>query len=198
MDLKTASKLGSYISKDYAEDLLRLLANYKDISASEAASRLGLHIKTAQEFMEAMVSLDIFEKEEVYEKKRPYFRYSLKKERITMEIDLTALVKKQEPEAILHRKIKERNNANVRFAASRDNRSISSITIWIGKGRQRKERKINLTPSQGKFLFHLPFPTARHAAIAEIMEKAQVDPSFTNEILDIVDLLKKHNVIEDG
>jgi len=30
------------------------------------------------------------------------------------------------------------------------------------------------------------------------MEKAQVDPSFTNEILDIVDLLKKHNVIEDG
>jgi len=117
MDLKTASKLGNYISKDYAEDLLRLLANYKDISASEAASRLGLHIKTAQEFMEAMVSLDIFEKEEVYEKKRPYFRYSLKKERITMEIDLTALVKKQEPEAILHRKIKERNNANVRFAA---------------------------------------------------------------------------------
>ena len=77
MDFRNAAKLGTYLSKDYAEDFFGLLVNYQDISASEAVSRLGLHIRTAQDFLEAMASLGILEKEEVYEKKRPYFRYSL-------------------------------------------------------------------------------------------------------------------------
>jgi len=37
MDFKTASQLGSIISKDYAEDFFKLLVVYQDISASEAA-----------------------------------------------------------------------------------------------------------------------------------------------------------------
>ena len=44
MDFVTAAILGTYISKDYAEDFFKLLVDYQDISASEAASRLGLHI----------------------------------------------------------------------------------------------------------------------------------------------------------
>lgn len=55
MDFETAAKLGAYFSKDYAEELFRLLVNYKDISASEAASRLNLHIQTVQDFLEAML-----------------------------------------------------------------------------------------------------------------------------------------------
>lgn len=195
MDFIAAAKLGTYISKEYAEDLLRLLVNYKDISASEAASRLSLHIKTAQEFLEAMAALDILEKEEVYQKKRPYFRYSLKKNRISMDIDLTSLQKTQGEED-LTRKIRERKNSRARFAAARDNRSIGSVVIWPGKGRDRKEIKISLTQPQGKFLYHLPFPTAGHSSIAEIMEKADVDRSHAPEILDIIDLLEKYKVID--
>ena len=195
MDFIAAAKLGTYISKEYAEDLLRLLVNYKDISASEAASRLSLHIKTAQEFLEAMAALDILEKEEVYQKKRPYFRYSLKKNRISMDIDLTSLQKIQGAED-LTRKIRERKNSRARFAAARDNRSIGSVVIWPGKGRDRKEIKISLTQPQGKFLYHLPFPTAGHSSIAEIMEKADVDRSRAPEILDIIDLLEKYKVID--
>jgi hypothetical protein len=37
MDFKEAAKLGSCLSKDYAEDLFRLLTTYESISASEAA-----------------------------------------------------------------------------------------------------------------------------------------------------------------
>ena len=50
MDFKTAAKLGAYFSKDYAEEIFRLLVTYKDISASEAASRLNINIKTAMYF----------------------------------------------------------------------------------------------------------------------------------------------------
>lgn len=197
MDFRQAAILGSYISKDYAEDLFRLLATYSSISASEAASRLNLHIKTVQDFLEDMFRLNILEREEVYEGKRPYFRYRLKVSRITMEIDLTPLI--QTDKSTDHRinlKIREKKNSRVRFTTSRSNDCISSVVIWVGEGRDRTERKINLSIPQGRFLFHLPFPTAEFMTIGEIMQKAGVNGINKPEILDIVKALIELGVIE--
>ena len=195
MDFKSSSKLGFYISKDYAEDFFRLLVNYKDISASEAASRLNLHIQTAQDFLEAMASLDILAKREVYEKKRPYFRYSLKKKKIVMEIDLASLLSEKQPEGKLSKKIRENQDAGARFTTARYDPYFSSVVIWIGEGREREEKKINLTIPQGKFLYKLPFPTAEFQAISHIMQEAGVDKAYSPEILDIVELLEKYGII---
>ncbi|UCC41279.1 MAG: hypothetical protein JSV96_07610 [Candidatus Aminicenantes bacterium] len=196
MDFNSAAKLGAFISKDYAEEIFRLLVNYKDISASEAASRLSLHVQTAQDFLEAMASLGILVKKEVYEKKRPYFRYSLKKKKIAMDIDLASLLEQKQPEGKLSKNIRESKNAGARFTTARYDPYFSSVVIWIGEGRDRKERKINLTIPQGKFLFQLPFPTAEFLTIAEIMQKTGVDKVHSPEILDIVELLEKYGVIE--
>ena len=198
MDFKKAAILCSFLSKDYAEDLFRLLDAYTSISASEAASRLNLHIKTVQDFMEAMADLGILEKTEVYEKKRPYFRYSLKVKKITMELDLGLLIPPGTIDDRTSVRIRERKNAGARFTVSRDNQYISHVVIWFGKGRERTERKINLSIPQGRFLFHLPFPSADFQSIREIMNKAVVDNVHTSEILDIVDALAQFNVIEFG
>ena len=195
MDFKTAAKWGAYFSKGYAEEIFRLLVNYKDISASEAASRLNLHIQTAQDFLESMTSLDILSKKEVYEKKRPYFRYSLKKKKIVMDIDLASLLEQKQPEGKLTRKIRENKDSGARFTTARYDPYFSSVAIWIGEGRERKERKINLTIPQGKFLYHLPFPTAEFLTLTEIMQKAGVDKIHSPEIIDIVELLEKYEVI---
>jgi len=196
MDFKQAAILGSYISKDYAEDLFRLLATYTSISASEAASRLDLHIKTVQDFLEAMCSIDILKKEEVYEKKRPYYRYTLKTKMISMDLDLTPLFPKTTMDDRTSLRIRERKNAGARFTTSRNNQYISNVVIWIGQGRERTERRINLTIPQGEFLFHLPFPSADFQSIGEIMQKAEVNTSNLSEILDIVDALIEFGVIE--
>ena len=195
MDFKEAAKLGNYLAKDYAEDFFALLVNYQDISASEAASRLGLHIRTAQDFLEAMAALDILDKQEVYEKKRPYFRYTLKTERISMEIDLTQIQQEQTPED-LTRQIRERSNAGANFSLARGGEYISHVSLWTGNGRDRKERKISSDASQGLFLYHLPFPNAEALTVAEIIRKAGVDEEVTPEILDIVNVLEKYEVIE--
>jgi len=195
MDFKEAAKLGTYLAKDYAEDFFALLVNYQDISASEAASRLGLHIRTAQDFLEAMAALDILDKQEVYEKKRPYFRFTLKTERISMELDLTQIQQEQTPED-LTRQIREKSNAGANFSLARGGEVISHVSLWTGNGRDRKERKISLTRPQGLFLYHLPFPNAEALTVAEIIRKAGVDEDVTPEILDIVDLLEKYEVIE--
>jgi predicted transcriptional regulator len=195
MDFQTAATLGGYLAKSYAEDFFELLVTYKDISASEAASRLNLHIQTAQDFLEAMTSLGILNKVEVYEKKRPYFRYTLEKERILLEIDLTKIQRKK-TSGVLSQQIRERRNAGARFTTARSGHSISSVVIWTGKGRDRKERKINLTTPQGKFLYHLPFPNAEPLSIQEIMRKAGLDEGLSPEIVDILGVLEDLGVIE--
>jgi predicted transcriptional regulator len=196
MDFKQTAKLGALISKPYAEDFLELLVNYQDISASEAASRLGLHIRTAQDFLETLESLEIVSKEEVSEGKRPYFRYTLQMKKIALEIDLTSFAQQKDALGIQSQKIREKKNAGARFSLSRDNASISNVSIWTGDGRQRKERRINLTASQGKFLFHLPFPTADHLSVDEIMHKADIEETLLPELIDIVELLERYEVIE--
>ena len=173
-----------------------MLVNYHDISASEAASRLGLHIRTAQDFLDAMASLDILDKVEVYEKKRPYFRYSLQTQRIQMEIDLTKIEKKRSA-GDLDRCIRERVHAGANFALSRDGKTISHVVVWSGSERDRKEHRISLTKSQGMFLYNLPFPNAEFLSIAEVMDKADIGADLAPEILDIVELLAKYGVIEE-
>ena len=195
MNFQEAAKLGNYLAKEYAENFFALLVNYRNISASEAASRLGLHIRTAQDFLEAMTSLSILTKEEVYEKKRPYFRYTLATDRIRMDLDLSQTQKEQSP-ADLNRRIREKTNAGANFSLARGGELISHISLWTGSGRDRKERKISLTKPQGLFLYHLPFPNAEALTIAEIIRKAGVNEEVIPEILDIVDVLEKYEVIE--
>ena len=195
MDFHTASKYASLLSKDYAEDLFALLVNYQAISASEVAARLNLHIKTAQDFLEGLEALGIVSKEEVLEKKRPYYRYILQQTRLVIDIDL-AQVKQEPSHNSLSLRIRERENAGARFSAARNDDYITSVAIWTGEGREREERKIKLTMPQGKFLFHLPFPKAQPMSVAEIMQKAGVDESLAPEVLDLVQLLEKYDVIE--
>lgn len=195
MDFGSAAKLGSYLSRDYAEAFFEMLANYRDISASEAASQLGLHINTAQEFLEAMAAFDIVEKTEVAEGKRPYYRYSLKTDRILIDLDLKSMRRVQAADS-QSRKIREAASANVRFTTARDGRSISSIALWTGRGRNRKERRISLTPVQGLFLYHLPFPDGTPLTERDIMGRADIEESRQAEIADIIELMIVYKVIE--
>lgn len=195
MEFKTVTKYASLLSKSYAEDIFAILVNYRAISASEVAARLNLHIKTAQDFLETLTELGVLSKEEILEKKRPYYRYILQQDRILLDIDLNQL--KQEPSRnSLSMPFREKQNSNARFATARNDDYITSVTIWSGKGRERQERKIKLTTPQGRFLYHLPFPKAEPLTVTEIMQKAGVDAELAPEILDLVQLLEKYEVIE--
>ena len=195
MDFKTATRLSNYVAKEYAEEFFKLLVNYQDISASEAASRLSLHIRTAQDFLDGLAELGVVQKTEVHEKKRPYFRYTLNTNKLLMEIDLSNLAK-EDPGEGLNRLVREAQNTEANFTVARTGDYFSAVSIWEGEGRERTERKINLTTPQGKFLFHLPFPQTRPVTIADVMEKAELDLEYSTEIQDIVDELANMGVIE--
>jgi hypothetical protein len=198
MDFKTASRLGPIISRDYAENFFKLLVIYKDISASEAASRLNLHISTAQDFLEGLNSLGIVTKKEAIEKKRPYFRYSLKKKSVTITIDFDAFYDKQAYQDRLKWRIREKKNSGAIFKTFSKTDFISAVHFFSGHGRTRMEGKISLTRNQGIFLHNLPFPTEPSLRVADIIKKAKIEESSVPEILDIVDALLVHDIIEKG
>ncbi len=198
MNFKEVSKISNLLAREYAADFLTLLVVYKTISASEAASLLDLHIKTAQDFLEGLAGVGILEKEQVFEKKRPYFRYVLKKTRISIETDLSELYDGSGKGDKSKRRIREKPNAGAVFTPAGAGQKIAAVTLFSGEGRKRKQRKISVTDAQGKFLFYLPFPTEASKSVADIIEAADLDESFLPEILDIVDLLEKSNVIEVG
>ncbi len=195
MDFKKAAILSNYISRDYAETIFKLLVNYTDISASEAASRLNMHIRPIQEFLEAMVLYGIVKKKEVYERKRPYFRYSLLKKKIAIVIDLEEVFTKSDGEDTSF-KLREIKNSIAKFSVARNGEYFSTVTIWTGNGRGGKEHKINLTISQGKFLYYLPFPDAEPLTVDEILNKADVNINNKPEILDIIEVLFDQKIIE--
>jgi predicted transcriptional regulator len=195
MDFETAAQLSAYLSKDYAEDFFKLLVNYQDISASEAASRLSLHIRTAQDFLDGLTALGIVNKTEVHEKKRPYYRYNLAMKKITLEVDLNEFAKENPGEG-LARLVREKKDGGANFKVARSGNYFSSVIIWEGDGREREVHDISLTTPQGKFLFHLPFPQARPLTIADVMENAGVEMDYSTEIQDIVDELVSRGVIE--
>jgi len=196
MNFEEAARFGTYISKSFARDIFRLLNNYRDISASEAASRLGMHIQTVQDFLEAMADLGILSKKEAIERKRPYYRYTLVKQKIVFEIDLHRELEISGADQLEKSRIREKKNAGVRFSMARNGQYFSNVTIWVGKGRERTEKKINLTIAQGKFLYNLPFPDGEHLTLEEIRVKAGVESDQMPEIKDLVEELVQYKVIE--
>lgn len=194
MDFKKAAIISNYISKNYAENIFKLIFTYHDISASEAASRLGMHIRTVQEFLDTMTMYGIIDKKEVNEKKRPYNRYSIKKNKIEIIIDLNEEfnIKNERSEF----KIREMKNSGAKFSVARNGEYFSTMSLWIGEGREGKERKISLTTSQGRFLYHLPFPDAKPLTIDEILIKSDINKEHKSEILDIINELFNLKVLE--
>jgi predicted transcriptional regulator len=195
MDFRKAAKISNYIAKDYAEKIFRLIMAYQDISASEAASRLGIHIRTVQDFLDVMAEYGIIEKKEVFERKRPYYRYAIKEKKIKIVIDLDDEFS-SEKNNVSDFRIKESKDTGAKYSIARNGEYFSAVTIWIGEGRTAKERKISLTVAQGQFLYYLPFPDAEPLSIDEIMEKGNIDNTNRSEVLDIVNELFDLKVVE--
>lgn len=190
-----SQRLASFLAKDYCGRFLTLLIKYRDVSASEAASRLDIHVKTAQDFLEGLFDAGILKRREAVEGKRPYYRYSLKEKTIRIFFDLDDLYNPSHVQSVPSWRVKERKNSGALFKEGRGEK-ISSVTVFEGRGRSRRERRYNLTDCQGRFLFHLPFPTEPPSPLMEILKKASLQEGCFPEIMDLVDILSRHNIIE--
>jgi len=129
-DFETAAALGSLLARDYSRPMFELLVTYRDLAASEAASRLNLHIRTVQDYLDALTDLGIATKTEVREGKRPYYRYSLAEQKLTVALDLGRLTARSDIGDGLARRIRERAGSGADFVPARGANRISSVSYW--------------------------------------------------------------------
>jgi len=183
------------LAKNYAADILRLLRLYESISASEAASRLGLHIKTAQDILDGLALCNFVNKMAITQGKRPYYRYFLIHTRVQFGFDIESLLDKPKLEDLRTKKFREQKNSGVIFNTSpKEDRIVSFVSV-TGTGRKKTQQKFLLTQMQGRFLYSFPFPTELFLSVAEICSKAKIEDKYMDEILDIVDVLLMKNII---
>ena len=151
---------------------------------------------TNYRYYRLLEELEILAKEEVYERKRPYNRYSLAQQDIRLQIDLASLFRNDSRKSDFDRPIRERKGSGAKCTTARGGDRSAAVSAWIGRGRDGTERRISLTAPQGRFLYHLPFPTAAAMPVMEIMRKAGVGEEHKGEIADLVEVLTDLNVIE--
>lgn len=82
------------------------------------------------------------------------------------------------------------------FGSKKRKKGSDPIFGKIGSDPFSGERRLNLTAPQGRFLYHLPFPTAEPLSVLEIMARADLDDEHRAEIADLVNLLEAAKVIE--
>lgn len=196
MDFETVRLTATLLSKPFAHDFMAIIAAYQSVSAAQVASRLGLHIKTAQDFLEQWHQLGYLQRQLVQEGKRPFYRYQLQKNQIEIRFDWQTIAATDTDEALLDCPLRERKNVDVQFTVAGNKQSIAAITIFSGNGRARTEQRWNLTAAQGQFVFHLPFPTAPMLNSRAILTAGGIGKEYYGEILDLVRQLKHFKVIE--
>ncbi len=195
MNLENAIDLCGYLGRDYSEDFFRLLVNYHDISATEAASWLGIQASAAGEFLDGLTRQGVVEKSTHAQGKADHSRYRLLQREIQLSIDLSS--KYLCDLAIgVDRSVRRRDSASSEFVLAKSGDRYLSVTIWKGMGRGRVKREIWLTPAQGNFLFYLPISQSDPVTIEEVMQRAEVGGEHETEILLIVDELAQMRVIE--
>ena len=116
--------------------------------------------------------------------------------KIQIDLDLNELFRTEVKDNLGKERIREKKNNGAIFSTPNNQDYISSITLFTGEGRRRKERKISLTKQQGRFLFHLPFPNSDHSRMDDIMKKAELPKEDSLEILDLIDELINFGIIE--
>ena len=134
-------------------------------------------------------------KTEVSEGKRPYFRYVLHRTDLNFNFDLGQLRQNHNSNEI-SKKIREARNSGAIFTEGTGPESISSIRLFVGKGRGRKERKLNLTGKQGRFIYFLPFPNEDPLEVGQLLQKAGLQNNDLPEILDLLNLIREYGAIE--
>lgn len=115
---------------------------------------------------------------------------------MTLSIDLETLYDNHDHQEKMKWRIREKKDSGAIFKTFSRSSFISSVHFFFVEGRSRTEKKITLTKNQGQFLFYLPFPTEPFLSVADIVKKADIEESTVPEVLDILDDLLKHNIIE--
>ena len=143
------------------------------------AGVLNIHIATAQKYLEALEQSGIISSRDRPSKPRTAKEYSLISPRISIEIDIEALAGAGggagggTPD-LGEIMVRERARSDVAFEWDDAGQRITAVLFFRKGLRRRMERKVVLSPDEGRFLWHVPFQSESFRTAQDILGRSGV------------------------
>ncbi len=192
-------ELFEILGKKQAFTILAYLHRHPYSTASELAAALGIHIATAQKYLEGMTEGGILQARERPSKPRTAWEYWLPETKIRLEIDVEALVKAEENRkgasgrlATLF--IREKARPDVAFEWDDSGKRITAVLFFKKGLRRRLERKLGFSKEEGRFLWHVPFQSEKFRNVAEVLSEAGLELE-EGQVLRMVDRFKSLGIV---
>ncbi|MCK4614281.1 MAG: helix-turn-helix transcriptional regulator, partial [Thermoplasmata archaeon] len=145
-------------------------------TASETAASLGIHIATAQKYLEGLERAGVVESRERPSKPRTAKEYHLLDTKISIEFDIEKMAAEAErekrPPDLSEIMIREKSRSDVAYEWDDAGKRITAVMFFRKGLRRRMERKVILSKEEGRFLWHVPFQSEEFRSAGEVMEMA--------------------------
>jgi DNA-binding HxlR family transcriptional regulator len=191
-------KLFEILGKKQAFAILVYLLRHPKSTASELASALGIHIATAQRYLEGLEEGGLLFSRERPSKPRTAQEYWLVDSKFTLEIDVGALAEEEERKGGSGRLaalfIREKARPDVAFEWDDSGKRITAVLFFKKGMRRRLERKVGFSKEEGRFLWHTPFQSEKFKSVAEVLREAGLELEEL-QVLRMVDRLKSLGIV---
>ncbi|UCF07688.1 MAG: hypothetical protein JSW28_08610 [Thermoplasmata archaeon] len=190
------------LGKEHSLPILEILYLRGWVSASEAAREMGVHIATAQSYLESMKENKII-KARVRQGKSKLVEYSLHDKQMQVDLNLEKIMSQKCEIARNKAKdyfVREKKKARVTYRWDEEQRKILEINFMEKSkafGRIGVSRTLQLSDVEGKFLWFLPQSTEKPKNVLKIAEKAELKrPEDLIQIIDLLEFLAEEKIIE--
>lgn len=172
-------RLFEILGKRQAFAILVHLHSHPNTTASEIAAALGIHIATAQKYLEGLEEGGILLSRERPSKPRTAQEYHLSDSKFTLEIDIEKLAEEEKKKAddrkLARIFVREKSRPDVAYEWDDAEKRITAVLFFRKGLRRRMEQKLALSKEEGRFLWSVPFQSEKFMTAAEVMVAAGLE-----------------------
>jgi len=187
------------LSREHTPSILIHLLRSPNSTASETAGVLGIHIATAQKYLEALEKAGVVNSRERPSKPRTAREYELVDTTSRLERNIERMAEEEEGAGgrdpyLGEIMIREKARSDVAYEWDDEGQRITTIMFFRKGMRRRMEKKVVLTTEEGRFLWCVPFQSESFMSAEEIVEKAGVELSPV-KVVEMIGRFRELDVI---
>ena len=200
MNKKQFHRAAFVLGKDHSIDLIETLYIKDWTTATEIADELKIHTATAVKYLTELHEIDLVEKRTRPGKYKDALEYKLINSKINLTLNFDKIIK-EESAGVIEKarsiKVKERVRDDVNYEWDDDKQKILKINFIGGNLRRGIKEFVSLNDCEGRFLWHVPYPSDESLLVFRICEKAGINNAMDiKKILKFVDFLKDKGVVD--
>jgi len=202
---RAVSSLFDALGKEQASTILVHLLRSPYSTASEIAAALGIHIATAQKYLEGLEKGRMVESRVRPSKPRTAKEYRLTDTEFSIRIDIEEMerrgiaeaaagagaAQRADPAAIF---VRERARTDVVYEWDDAGKRITAVMFFRKGLRKRMEKKVGLKDDEGRFLWCVPFQSEDFKSVAWVLKESGLRMSVKG-VMEMVERFEEMGIV---